>query len=123
MRNDDGDDISTLIEELKSLRVRETALLLRIEEANRRRQGDQRDNDGHQDIGSTQQDTGATYHVRDRVYVLNQIRKPIFAPTTWTGYNERRATVTRVAGEKVFIETDNGTKTWRAAKNLRLLRP
>ena len=122
MRNDD--DISTLIEELKSLRVRETALLHRIKEANRRRgQEDQRDNGSNRDSRSAQQDTGTTYHVRDRVYVVNQIRRPVFAPMTWTGYNERRATVTRVAGEKIFIKTDNGTETWRAANSLRLLHP
>ena len=122
MRNDD--DVSTLIEELKSLRVQETALLRRIEEANRRReQEDQRDNGSSRDNRSARQDTGTTYHVRDRVYVVNQIRRPVFAPSTWTGYNERRATVTRVAGEKIFIKTDNGTETWRAAKNLRLLHP
>jgi hypothetical protein len=121
MRNDD--DISTLIEELKSLRVRETALLHQIEEANRQRQEDQQDNDGKRGSRSAQQDTGMTYHVQDRVYVVNQIRRPVFAPTTWTGYNKRRAMVMRVTGEKIFIKTNNGTETWQAAKNLRLLHP
>lgn len=117
MRNDD--EIDALIKELKDLRVQETNLLQRIEEANRQRQ----DRSNTRDNEDTERDTKRTYQVRDRVYITNQIRKPAFAPRSWTGYNERRATVTKVSGERVSVKTDNGTHTWRAAKNLRLLSP
>lgn len=109
------DRIDALIQELKDLRLRETSLLQRIEEANRQR-----------DDSATRDDDArgpAEYQPGDRVYVLSRIRKPVFAPSNWNGYSERRATVTRVDGEKVFFKTDNGTQTWRAAKNLRLLSP
>jgi hypothetical protein len=106
MAGDDG-RIATLIEELKDLRVQETNLLRQIEEANRQRESN----------------TRPTYQVGDRVYITSRIRRPAFAPRAWTEYNERRATVTKVVGGKVFIETDNGTKTWRTDKNLRVLSP
>jgi hypothetical protein len=102
--SDDG-KIATLIKELKNLRVRETYLLQQIEEANRQRENE----------------TKEPYQAGDRVYIVSQIRRPAFTHDAWTTYNERRATVTRVIGEKVFVRTDNGTETWRTAKNVRPL--
>lgn len=60
----------------------------------------------------------------DRVRILSNIRRP----TDWTGRwsdieieIERTATVTHTVKDQVWIITDNGTKTWRAAHNLKLL--
>lgn len=117
MRNDD--QIDTLINELKRLQVRETSLLRQLEDAHRQRDAAQAD-DGARDNGNATRQQAGRYQVGDRVYVTNRIRKPVFAPASWTGFKERHATVTSVDGEKVFFETDNGTRTWRVAKNLRL---
>lgn len=107
----DDDKIATLIKKLKDLRVRETNLLRQIEEAHRQREYGRNNNGTHD----------RTYRKSDRVYITSRVRKPASAPDTWTAYNERRATVTRVVDERVFIRTDNGTETWRADKNIRLL--
>jgi len=109
----EDDRIAKLIEELKDLRLQETSLIRQIEEANRRRQGAR--------VDHSSRVNERNYRAGDRVYITSRIRRPVFAPTTWTGYNERRATVTKVDGERVFFTTDNGTKTWRASKNIRLL--
>jgi hypothetical protein len=118
----EDDRIDTLIKELKDLRVQETSLLHQIEEANRQRRIRRVDRDAR-NSKSTESETTQTYQVGDRVYITSRIRRPVFTSGTWTGYNERRATVTRVVGEKVYIKTDNEVETWRAAKNLRLLSP
>ena len=103
----DSDRIAILIKELEDLRVQESDLIRRIEEENSQRVNGQDDTVSHQ--------------VGDRVYVTSRTRRPVFAPVSWTHYSERRATVTKVIGKKIFIKTDNGTETWRADKNLRLL--
>ena len=118
----EDDRIDTLIKELKDLRVQETSLLHQIEEVNRQR-GIRRVSRDARNSENTERETRQTYQVGDRVYITSRIRKPVFTSGTWTGYNERRATVTRVVGEKVYIKTDNEVETWRAAKNLRLLSP
>ena len=104
--------IDTLIEELQQLQVRETDLLQQLEAAYRQ------PDEAPATPGSRRRP--ARCHVGDRVHITNHIRRPVFAPASWTGFKERHATVTSVDGEKVFFETDNGTRTWRAAKNLRL---
>ena len=111
----ESDRIATLIEELKDLRVQETSLLQQIEDANRRR------GNGQEVNGTSSDRSTQAYQTGDRVYITSRIRRPVFATRTWTGHKERRATVTRVVGEKVFVQTDNGTETWRAAKNLQAL--
>ena len=58
----------------------------------------------------------------DRVRILSKIRRPVDWTTIWTEADierERTATVTHTVKNQVWIVTDNGTKTWRATKNLR----
>jgi hypothetical protein len=111
------DSIDTLIKELKELRVQETNLINRIEQANRRRQG------GGTSSSDEHANRGRLTALRegDRVYIKNNIRRPVFPQNNWTVYDERRATVTRVNEDKIFIKTDNGNNTWRARKNLSVL--
>jgi hypothetical protein len=118
----DDDRIATLIKALKDLQVQEANLLRQIEEAYRQRRIERVD-DNTRDNDHTERDTRRTYQVGDRVYVASRVRRPVFAPGSWTSYNERQATVTKVVGEKVYIKTDNETETWRATKNLRPLFP
>ena len=60
----------------------------------------------------------------DRVRITNQIRRPAVWPSTvaWddtTKEKERNATITHFRPGQVHIITENGTRTWRAANNLR----
>jgi len=120
MRNEDR--ISQLIEELKDLRVRETAILEEIELRNSLREASQRDSTPR-DSADTPRNSSQAYKPGDRVYITNRVNRPVFAPPSWTGFKERRATVTKVVGERVHFKTDNGTATWRAARNIRLVAP
>ena len=114
--------IEDLIEELKALRVRGTAIIREIEVANELRI--------HGNAGTTERQlsdtreepaTGRT-RTGDRVRITNKIRRPATATATWTAeQQERTATVvTRVTAEQIHVvTTDNGTRTWRAPNNVR----
>jgi len=57
----------------------------------------------------------------DRVYITNRVRRPSSWLKNWTNdtaENEKRATVTHKIRDRVWLVTDNGTKTWRAPHNL-----
>ena len=70
----DDDPIGTLIKELKELRLRETELINRIEQANRQRQGGRTSNsDEHASRGRL-----TALREGDRVYIKNFIRKSVF---------------------------------------------
>jgi hypothetical protein len=111
-----GRSFEELIEELKRLRIRQTAVLAEIrevvEEAN---EADQDNND----INLVAIRHG--FNVGDRVRITNKIRKPATAGTSWNENRERLATVSRITVDQVHIITDNGTRTWRAPNNLRLI--
>jgi hypothetical protein len=102
------DNVPKLIQELKRLRLQEARIIERIEAAaaasRTREVYEQRDD----------------YQVGDRVYINNRIRRPLQAAATWTAELERKATVTDVKGDRFFLTTDNGTKTWREVAGLRL---
>ena len=116
-RMNETDRIQELIEELRRLRVKESAILQEVERLNKRR------GTATQNSRSTQQreDSKGKYRVGDRVFVTNQIRRPILAPRHWTLDNERKGTVTGIGKERIYYRTDNGTETWRLTKNLRPL--
>ncbi len=53
--------------------------------------------------------------------INNKIKRPANWLARWDERdieNERRATVTHIVRDQVWIITDNGTKTWRAPNNL-----
>jgi hypothetical protein len=57
----------------------------------------------------------------DRVRITNRVNRPSSWLRPWDTKEiktERRATVTRSTKDRVWIVTDNGTKTWRAPRNL-----
>ena len=118
MRNDDK--ITELIEELKELRVRESAIAQEIERRNEQREAEfsARSTRTEATVNGTPRES---FRVGDRVHITNRISRPVFAPSHWSGTRERWATVKKVDGEKVHFRTDNGTETWRAAKNLSFL--
>ena len=114
--------IEDLIEELKELRLRETAIIRQIKAANELRTHNARDTTttGQQGTsGNEEATTRSIIHAGDRVRITNKIRRPATATATWTEQRERIATVTRVTADQVHIVTDNGTRTWRAPNNLK----
>ena len=117
--------IEELTTELKALRVRETSIIEEIERENRsRRTTESRPRRTTTTAPPTELEAGA------RVYIKNQVRKPANWDDRirWNPHKERKATVTKVTPAasrhleaKVHLTTDNGTRTWRAAKNVRPL--
>lgn len=69
-------------------------------------------------VDSPQQDI--RYSPGDRVRITNKFRKPFGwnNRTPWDENSGRNAVVTSVSGNKVYITTDNGIRTWRLSKNL-----
>ena len=106
-------EIEDLIEELKDVRLQETALLVRLEDANRRRSG--------RTATTLATETVNGIARGDRVRITNKVKRPANWPSerTWVEAQYRAATVTRVTPEQIFIYTDNGVKTWRAPNNLK----
>ena len=117
---DEDDSIEDLLEDLRQLRIRETAIIARIQSVAERRgrptvfaapnRSDEQEHppsvaNGHFAIGS-------------RVRIKNKIRKPATAGGDWTEDRERLATVTETRVDQVHFVTDNGTRTWRAPNNL-----
>jgi hypothetical protein len=116
------EDVSNIISKLKELKIREDALISQLETAIR------------QDRPKKKNPTEAPFAVGDRVFINNRLTKPVNWDDTkvFDAARERHATVTSVTQTKnrllrtegrVHIITDNGTETWRAPKNLRLLAP
>ena len=112
----DNDDVDALIQELQQLNMRQTELLQELQQRNRAQS--HQEHCGH-DTQVQRYETG------DHVIITNEIRRPLLAPQTWNRENERRATVTRVKRvlqkDRVYLTTDNGTRTWRLAENVRPL--
>ena len=106
-------EIEDLIEELEDIRLQETALLARLEAANRRRSG--------RAASALAPETVNGISVVDRVRITNKVKRPANWPSerTWVEVQYRAATVTRVTPEQIHIETDNGVKTWRVPNNLK----
>ena len=111
--------IEDLIEELKALRVRETAIIREIEAANELRIRRASINATERRETNNAEAVPNCIRTGDRVRITNKIRRPATATATWTEQLERIATVTRVTPEQIHIVTDNGTRTWRAPNNLR----
>jgi polyribonucleotide nucleotidyltransferase len=115
-------EIDSLIEELKSLRLREELVIEKLEAAYT---GSRQDTTARTTRSATTNRSPtahpqSSYNKGDRVAIRNKIRKPSSSASTWTARRERHATVTLVDNDldRVYIRTDNNTHTWRATKNL-----
>ncbi len=106
------DEIGALITELKSLKLRESLIIAKLEAANKRNIGDP--------INGV---NAACFVQGDRVKIINRIRKPKNWPKdrVWDEQMARKATVTYVdtLAERVYYVTDNGVETWRNPTNLK----
>ena len=100
--------VDELIEQLKKIRLQENSVLEKLSQARK------------QEKETQKKHTQATkYGVGDRVYIQNTVKKPVGRRVNM---HDRKATVLHTKSEgnktKVFIQTDNGDKTWRLEKNL-----
>jgi hypothetical protein len=112
--------VRELIAELQQLRIRETIVIAEIREAVQAAgEVERADNAADVDVNLVAIEHG--FRTGDRVRIKNKIRKPATAGPSWTEIKERLATVTRITVDQVHLTTDNGTKTWRAPNNLRLI--
>ena len=100
--------VEDLIVELNALRIR----VAQLEAA----QGAAADTDnGNLD------DAVAFFRRGDRIRITNRVRRPSNWDTdvVWEEDKEKTATVTRVTPNQIHFVTDNGTRTWRAHRNVR----
>ena len=106
-------DIKLLIAELSALRIRVGHL--ESELSNLR---------AHDEVRLQSNGATVTLTRGDRVRIINAIKRPASWTKRWdsnTNERERLATVTHTTPTQVWLITDNGTKTWRAHKNVRRL--
>ena len=119
------ESIDDLINLLQELRVQESAVIARIQRATQlsersgRQPISQEGHQAHEDTANDQPEQ--RFNIGARVRIINKVKKPATAGRDWTEERERLATVIRVRGEQVHIVTSNGTKTWRAPNNLRIV--
>ena len=66
-------------------------------------------------------DDAVAFRRGDRIRITNRVRRPSNWNTAvvWEEDRERTATVTRVTPNQIHFVTDNGTRTWRAHRNVR----
>ena len=113
--------IEELIQELRAIKIRENEILTQLEHANRAR-AHRIDATNHRGVDQHLPPTDG-FRQGNRVRIINKVKKPATAGPTWVEARERLATVTRVIPDQIHIVTDNGTKTWRAPNNLRIITP
>ncbi len=101
------DQVALLIQELRSLKLRESLLLDELEVASGRSSSNAR--------------ASSTLSVGDRIRVRNLIRKPSDWTRPWKTSISRLATITAVQNDRVYFITDNGLETGRAMKNVERL--
>ena len=66
-------------------------------------------------------DNAVAFRRGDRIRITNRVKRPSNWNTgvVWEEDKERTATVTRVTPHQIHFVTDNGTRTWRAHRNVR----
>ena len=66
-------------------------------------------------------DNAVAFRRGDCIHITNRVKRPSNWNTGvgWEEDKERTATVTRVTPNQIHFVTDNGTRTWRAHRNVR----
>ena len=108
-----SNNITEIIEELRSLHIRESQLLSKLAQINEFNEKNKK----------TSKTEPHTYQKGDRVRITNRINKFVGKRIV---KKDKVGTVTRTShhsekGHKVFLTTDNGLKTWRHSKNITLI--
>jgi hypothetical protein len=109
--------IENLLEELKTLKIRESVIITRLEAANRQRLNKNTRNPKRE----TSNDNTSGIVKGDRVWITSKVRKPATWPrgSIWIESEFRSATVNSVTATQVHLVTDNGITTWRAPNNVK----
>lgn len=98
------DTLSDIIRQLKELKLREARLLDRLEKVG--------------NSSSSDRSTSSSFVIGDRVRIRNQVRKPSSWTGPWIEAEAKAGIVTAVDQDRIALRADNGTRTWRAPKNL-----
>ena len=102
--------VDRLIQKLNEIRIQETKVLDQLEKA--------RSQEAHRALQAPTINTNPNIFKKgDEVNITKKIRLPNGRTVT---SNDRLAIVSNTRGEKVYFTTNNGTKTWRLYKNLKL---
>jgi hypothetical protein len=97
--------VEQLIEKLKKLHLEEAELLSKLTEAIAR-----------QNTDANRENKNQQFKVGDRVLILNKIGIRLGRSDD---ANDRRAFITTVTKERIYVRTVNRNWTWRHPKNLR----
>lgn len=95
------ESVEELINQLETLRLQESRVIERLRAARAR-----------------EADPTTTFIVGNRVEVTNRITIPFGRAAN---INDRRAIITKVKPNQIYFRTLNGSSTWRARKNLRIV--
>jgi hypothetical protein len=117
-----NDEIEILIEELKELHLQERRILASIEQAYRLSSTTTSTNLPSNSTPQTttkQSNTASAFKKGDHIIIVNKVRLPNNRPVQ-TG--DRTSVVTGQSRDRIDFVTTNGTVTWRAPKNIRLLK-
>jgi hypothetical protein len=106
-------DIETLINELKQLKIRELRVLEALETTLQ-----QQTNGATQTTTVDPNNCSPYFKIGDRIAIKNKIIRPVNRPLN---RGDRTATVTKATLERIEFRTTNGTETWRAPHNVRKL--
>jgi hypothetical protein len=120
------DTVDDLIKQLKQVRIeadeiraqearirlREERIIQRLERAREQEAERTATRQGKIQVSS---EPRAKFNIGDRVKIINKISVPSHRNSN---VNDRRATVTSVKEDKIYIRTDNGYDTWRLSKNI-----
>lgn len=114
--------ISRLVKELEDLNIRERELLVRREAVTEelwtaRAEYQRRSNRVR--TGRTGSES-LEICVNDRVKITNKVSLPPDSRRPVT-QNDRCGKVTSVTGDRIYLTTDSGVKTWRLRKNVIIL--
>ena len=116
---DDDDEITNLIAEWETLRIRATVVVeLVVLEAAEARRSNRPTPVASASAPREPRINGFTRG--DRVQIKNKVNRPASRPAArvWNKEAAKLATATEVTREQVHFVTDNGVKTWQAHNNL-----
>jgi hypothetical protein len=100
------ESVDELINQLERLRIQEATVLRRLVAARAR------------ETRTTENTEDGTFRVGGRVEITNHVRV-VFGRNV--NINDRRARITKISPTRIYFRTVNGTNTWRAESNLRIV--
>jgi exosome complex RNA-binding protein Rrp42 (RNase PH superfamily) len=109
------DEIQHLIDRLNTLQVETAAVITALADTRRREQ--QRKQDETTQRRNIQPSVPAPIKTPERCFSIGD-KVIIVSPQKFK--HDRRATVTRIVFDRVYIRTNDNFHTWRKSKNLRL---